>query len=138
MGGMMSVIQRVQTTTPESDASTDLWALSQAETAVFFAPVTGLIFAFVLSLFFAGGVLNGSLFPDLKEVGTDWYLAFFNGKTLAVWLLWAFVAGFCERLVPDALDNLAKQQSDNSARTTPPTGVRNLTPQNPGQAIVHG
>jgi len=135
MGGMMSVIQRVQTTTPESDASTDLWALSQAETAVFFAPVTGLIFAFVLSLFFAGGVLNGSLFPDLKEVGTDWYLGFFNGKTLAVWLLWAFVAGFCERLVPDALDNLAKQQSDNSARTTPPTGVRNPTPKIQGRRL---
>lgn len=131
-GGMMSVIRRVQTNTPESDASTDLLVLSQAETAVFFAPVTGLIFAFVLSLFFAGGVLSGSVFPVFKT-GSDWYLALFDGKSLAVWLLWAFVAGFCERLVPDALDNLAKQQADSNAKATPPAGARNLTPQNQGQ-----
>jgi hypothetical protein len=56
----MSVIQRVQTSTPENDPMTDLLALSQAQTAVFFAPVTGMIFAFVLSLFFAGDRVNKS------------------------------------------------------------------------------
>ena len=130
-GGMMSVIQRVQTDTPESDAMTNLWALSQAETAVFFAPVTGLIFALVLSLFFAGGVLSGSVFPDFSDPQhqAEWFMVLFTGKALAVWLLWAFVAGFCERMVPDALDTLAKQQADNNAKATPGVGARNLPAQ---------
>jgi hypothetical protein len=79
---MMSVIQRVQAATPESDALTDLLGLSQAETAVFFAPVTGLIFALVLSFFFAGGILNGSVFP-LPQNDPNWFLALFDGKALA-------------------------------------------------------
>lgn len=138
-GGMMSVIQRVQTDTPESDAMTNLWALSQAETAVFFAPVTGLIFALVLSLFFAGGVLSGSVFPDFSDPQkAEWFMVLFNGKALAVWLLWAFVAGFCERMVPDALDTLAKQQADNNAKATPGAGARNLPAQNQGQTAVAG
>jgi hypothetical protein len=139
-GGMMSVIQRVQTDTPESDAITNLWALSQAETAVFFAPVTGLIFALVLSLFFAGGVLSGSVFPDFSDpqYQSEWFRVLFDGKALAVWLLWAFVAGFCERMVPDALDTLAKQQADNNAKATPGAGARNLPAQNQPQTAVAG
>jgi hypothetical protein len=129
-GGLMSVIQRVQASVPDSDPLTDLLALSQAETAVFFAPLTGLMFAFVLSLFFAGGVLSGSVFPKI-ETGSEWYFVLFNGSVLATWLLWAFLAGFCERLVPDALDTLAKRQSDNSSKGTP-VGARS-TPQDPGQ-----
>ncbi len=139
-GGMMSVSQRVQTDTPESDAITNLWALSQAETAVFFAPVTGLIFALVLSLFFAGGVLSGSVFPDFSDpkYHSEWFMVLFNGKALAVWLLWAFVAGFCERMVPDALDALAKQQADNNAKATPGAGARNLPAQNQPQPAGAG
>jgi hypothetical protein len=38
------------------------------------APVTGMIFAFVLSLFFAGGMLSGSVFPAFQS---DWFLVFF-------------------------------------------------------------
>jgi hypothetical protein len=139
-GGMMSVSQHVQTDVPESDAITNLWALSQAETAVFFAPVTGLIFALVLSLFFAGGVLSGSVFPDFSDpqYHSEWFMVLFNGKALAVCLLWAFVAGFCERMVPDALDALAKQQADNNAKATPGAGARNLPAQNQGQTAVAG
>jgi hypothetical protein len=107
-GGMMSVIQRMHASTPESDPATDLWALSQAETAVFFAPVEGLIFAIVLSLCFAGGVLKGTIFPELTGPReSEWFLTLFNGKNLAIWLLWAFIAGFLERLVPNTLDSLA-------------------------------
>lgn len=133
-GGMMSVIQRVQASVPESDALTDLLALSQAETAVSFAPVTGLIFALVLSLFFAGKVLSGSVFPPSQGFDSDWYLTLFSGTSLAVWLLWAFLAGFSERLVPDELDNLVKQQSSINSKATPPAGARNVPTQTPENA----
>ena len=99
------------------------------------APVTGLIFALVLSLFFAGGVLSGSVFPDFSDPKAEWFMVLFKGKALAVWLLWAFVAGFCERMVPDALDTLAKQQTDNNAKATPGAGARSLPSQNQAQTV---
>jgi hypothetical protein len=132
-GGLMSVIQRVQARVPESDATTDLWALSEAETAVFFAPVTGLIFAIVLSFLFAGGVLSGTVFPDIQH-DHAWFFAIFNAKVFALWLLWAFLAGFSERLVPDGLDALAKQQSDLSSKSPSPASARSLAPKTQEQS----
>lgn len=132
-GGMMSVIQRVQAGLPDSDPGTDLRELSHSETAVFFAPVTGVIFAIVLSLFFAGGVLSGTLFPNVNDGGTGWFFTLYDGKAMGLWLLWGFLAGFSERLVPDALDNLAKQQSELGAKKTPPAGARSApAPNLPG------
>lgn len=90
----MSVIQRIQASTPENDPLTDLLALSQAQTAVFYAPVTGMIFAFVLSLFFAGGVLSGSVFQTV-QVGEEWFFVLFNPK-IAGYLA---SLGFCRRLL---------------------------------------
>jgi hypothetical protein len=129
-GGMMSVMQRVQTSVPDNDPSTDLLALSDAEIAVFFAPVMGWIFACVLSLFFAGGVLKGSVFPTFDQPDAEWFQVLFNAKSLAIWLLWSFLAGFCERLVPDALDTLARQQADNSGQAAP-AGARNVVQNSP-------
>jgi len=132
-GGVMSVIQRIQAGTPESDPATDLLALSQAETAVYFAPIEGLIFAIVLSLCFAGGVVKGTIFPELTGQ-SEWFLTLFDGKNLAIWLVWAFIAGFLERLVPDTLDSLARQQQAN-IRSTPTAGTRSFSRPGEGSPL---
>ena len=129
-GGMMSVVQRIQSGMPDSDASTDLRALSLAETAVFFAPVTGLIFAIVLSLIFASRAINGTLFPNIPTDGY-WYHTLWDAPEMAKWILWAFVAGFSERLVPDMLDTLTKQRAADGKTSAPVGGT---TPPRPPAA----
>lgn len=106
-GGMISVVQRIQTDSTGTDAAADLRALAQAEGAVFFAPITGAIFAVVLSTMIAGRVVSGSIFPTLPE-NAAWYFVLWLPWPLANWFLWGFIAGFSERLVPDMLNRIAK------------------------------
>ena len=133
-GGLVSVVQRVQTGVPDSDPGTDLRELNQAESAVFFAPVTGLIFAVVLSGIFAGSFVIASLFPTLPSGGTPWYYLLWSSSELPKWLLWAFIAGFSERLVPDMLDRFA-EQAKQAAKNPSPAGVSGSTSMAQSQKI---
>jgi hypothetical protein len=125
-GGLMSVIQRIQSGTSDSDPGTELRALSLAETSVFFAPVSGLIFAVVLSLIFASRAINGTLFPDIST--PFWYYTLWNAPEMAKWMLWAFIAGFSERLVPDMLDTLTKK-SEASGKAADSSGAATTSAQ---------
>ncbi len=136
-GGMMSVVQRIQSGVPNSDANTDLRALSLAETAVFFAPVTGLIFAIVLSLIFASQAIKGTLFPSIPTDGF-WYHTLWDAPGMALWMLWAFVAGFSERLVPDMLDTLTKQSAAKEKESSPAGSPARPSPQGAGKAGKDG
>lgn len=118
------------------------------------APVYGGIFAFILFVLFAGGVLNGVVFPSivtpkeaapkeaaeatptptpspsaaetqtdtknaagstadvlkiqqfLKETGPA------SGVSYALLIVWSFLAGFAERLVPDTLNRLVQKNTN--------------------------
>jgi hypothetical protein len=94
-----------------------LRALAQSETAVF-APVTGVIFAIVLSAMFAGEVVSGTLFPDVDNHG-PWFFTLWSATEMAKWLLWAFIAGFSERLVPDMLNSFEKKAGEKAAAPMP-------------------
>ncbi len=117
-GGALSVVQRVQRVTDNSAAGSDLRALSQSETAVFFAPVVGLMFALVLTAMLAGGVISGGLFPSINE-NEPWFYALFNSANTAKWMVWGFIAGFSERLVPDMLDTVAKERRKEGGAPAP-------------------
>ncbi|MFN2462002.1 MAG: hypothetical protein ABR591_15195, partial [Candidatus Velthaea sp.] len=116
IGGTMSLIQRVQSL-PEADPL--LFRLSGRTTilqSLLIPPLTGAIFAAVLFMIFAAGVLSGDLFPAFAVAaptakGTDFSTFFYNttpngGKSYALVIVWSFIAGFAERFVPDTIDRL--------------------------------
>jgi hypothetical protein len=88
-------------------------------------PVVGAIAATVLYITFAAGLLEGALFPKfacklMDEKGASLVpdacrtfgtaISDFGPATAVDYakaLIWAFIAGFAERLVPDALQTFA-------------------------------
>jgi hypothetical protein len=186
VGGCVSMLQRIQSTPSEGDALFNLAALTSGWRGIMLAPIYGGIFAILLFVLFAGGVLNGAVFPTivtpersqadardkvptgpavsqspmqaaqgtpqltststatpagstattevptpesptpiprptaspsiagarvlkieefLKETGPE------NGVSYALLIVWSFLAGFAERLVPDTLNRLVQKNS---------------------------
>jgi|SRR5579862_1826990 len=64
----------------------------------------GAVFASVLFFTFIGGLVQGSLFPDINA--SSWKGLSFRVPSWCKLLVWSFIAGFSERFVPDLLDNL--------------------------------
>jgi hypothetical protein len=90
--------------------------------------VIGAIAATVLYLIFAGGLLQGGLFPqfgcELGDMKCDRFSTLFNqwhpaqGVDYAKMLVWGFIAGFVERLVPDTLQSLRRASQGDEKRST--------------------
>ncbi len=85
----------------------------------------GAVGALVLFLFMQSGALTGVLFPHL-EMDPD--LKDGSAQNLALLLLWSFIAGFSEILVPDTLARLEKRPVSNSTPTPPPAPTPPPTP----------
>ncbi|HEX8153608.1 MAG TPA: hypothetical protein VF698_10800 [Thermoanaerobaculia bacterium] len=118
LGATFSILQRTQRSTANVDPVRALFALNAARSQVFLSLISGTIAALILYAVFAGDMINGSLFPNIVngKKATDGAMQvvhFFqftgpashadHGKLL----VWAFVAGFAERLVPDILDRFS-------------------------------
>jgi hypothetical protein len=82
---------------------------------VILSMLQGCVFALALYAIFAGGFVQGSLFPQFRDssdpVVLDNLFAYFergprSHPDFAKALVWAFAAGFSERLVPDFLNSL--------------------------------
>lgn len=71
----------------------------------------GAIFALILMVFFWGGLISGALFPlvnfspDVGGVG----ITIYRHEDLAKLIVWSFIAGFSERLVPQLIENIQKK-----------------------------
>jgi len=115
-GGITSCIRRLYLAEPGTQLLRSLSDLRSTWVSVGAAPLLGAIFAIVLHLCFVGGLIKGSLFPELT-VGTQvatmkgFIFGIVSGTPadFAKVILWCFLAGFAERLVPDMLDRLAAQ-----------------------------
>lgn len=66
--------------------------------------LAGSISAGMLTLVFAGGLVAGSLFPSMRD---DWYSVIHLPSDFAKLLVWAFVAGFSQRAMPNMFRGLA-------------------------------
>ncbi len=68
VGGCVSMLQRIQSAPSEGDALFNLAALTNGWRGLSLSPLYGGIFASLLFILFAGGILKGSVFPDIKTV----------------------------------------------------------------------
>jgi hypothetical protein len=67
----------------------------------------GSIFAVLLLALFIAGFLGGDLFPKFEA--TSWLDINFRLKDWARLIIWSFIAGFSERLVPGLFDQLIER-----------------------------
>jgi len=65
IGGCVSMLQRIQAAPTEGDALFNLAALTNGWRGILLSPIYGAIFASLLFVLFAGGILNGSVFPTI-------------------------------------------------------------------------
>jgi hypothetical protein len=90
--------------------------------------LVGAIFAFLLALMFMGSLIRGSLFPNPGE----WFTVIYLHEEFAKLLVWSFIAGFSERLVPQILENLVtrfKQEQRETEETEKQKQEKQVPPQ---------
>jgi hypothetical protein len=85
-------------------------------TVVYFMSVAS---ALVMISLFAGGFLQGSMFPnfsgDILNFGfNSWSALKFRGDDWFQLALWCYIAGFYERFIPDVLDQVMKRSADGA------------------------
>jgi len=71
--------------------------------------LVGATFALILALIFAGGFIQGSLFPE--GIYGSWFGVVYVHKEFAKLLVWSFIAGFSERTIPEILRKFTERLS---------------------------
>jgi hypothetical protein len=135
-GAMVSILRRTEPAMDIASTNADpvqqVAGLRHGDTAVWISGFVGAAVSFVLLALFASGLMsnqllgNGALaalFPKVDDCNVakavctlsmlDLGLRFSQQLDAAKMLIWAFIGGFSEQLVPDVLDRLTK-----AARTT--------------------
>ena len=125
LGGFVSTQIRLQDTTLDDRPLSNLIGLVYGRASIYLAPINGFLFATLLYLIFAGGLLTGTIFPAIgvpvDPVSPDTVVKVIDflkhsgpktGVAFAEMLVWAFAAGFAERLVPDTIDRLIAKTKD--------------------------
>ena len=160
LGGCVSMLQRIQSVPTEGDALFNVAAITNGWRGLSLSPLYGGIFATLLFIMFAAGILQGAVFPkietaagseilvnvqdtakatpantppatdansqatpavspsptstpsDTQKAGVLQLKDFLTktgpkeGASFALLMIWSFIAGFAERLVPDTLNRL--------------------------------
>jgi hypothetical protein len=133
IGGFVSSQRRMQSIPADGDPLISVFGLDNAGYYLWLSPLLGAIFAALLTSMFVAGLLKGSVFPDfhLSSGGARQGLPFFvftwntvpkTSEEYAKLFVWAFLAGFAERLVPDSLDRLASKLGPGDQQSPPAVG----------------
>ena len=112
MGGLMSMLQRYNNLVREGDPINRI--IRQSWHQIFVPAINGALFAALLYMIFIGGLIKGDFFPEITKLtgtlsGSQGVTALLtengpaSGNDYAKLIIWAFIAGFAERFVPDTL-----------------------------------
>ena len=122
---MLSLQQRIENLPNKGDTVRNILALESGRETTWTTSIAGAIFAVILNLIFAGGMIEGNLFPNFHYLNHGGVVSPGPGplSDIAKMLIWAFVAGFAERMVPDTITRLTQvlQSSDFGVELRPPT-----------------
>jgi hypothetical protein len=132
IGGMVSVQQRIQSAPPGADAIRSVMSLSNGLLSVYLSPVIGAISAGLFFMLLLGGYLKGDLFPELTSASAKagprplslYEFLDQSGPSSGVWyaklIIWSFLAGFAERLVPDTLTRFVNAMQSSEGQPPRP------------------
>ncbi len=111
-GGVISTYFRLKNIAPEH-------LETNAILQIYVSPVVAGLLGWVSYAFFLTGMLQGPLFPAFTgadaaytDLGSIFHITPATSLDAAKALLWAFVAGFSEKLIPNILDRLAAQMAE--------------------------
>jgi hypothetical protein len=146
VGGFVSSQRRMQHIPSVGDPLISVFGLDNAGYYLWLSPLLGAIFAVILTLMFVAGLLKGTLFPDffIPPRGTLRGLPFFHftwntlptsSAEYAKLLVWAFLAGFAERLVPDSLDRLTSKIDPGDQRPGSAPASTHRAPNAPDRPV---
>jgi len=129
-GAFVSLQQRIQSVPTSGDPIFNIFALKEGKASIYLSPISGALFAILVYLMFVGGYFKGELFPSFPEdppraaaaagkaehsKTMSRYLSHMDplhATDLAKLLIWCFIAGFAERLIPDTLNRLIVRKLD--------------------------
>lgn len=124
IGSFISALLRIEAVPETTVIARSVVTLRYSE-SIRLAPVTGMIFAILLSFVFGGKLLEGNLFPSVA--GNLWPFVIFLPSELAKWLVWSFIVGFSERLMPDMIDRLIARSGKGDETRAPASFGRTAT-----------
>ncbi len=110
LGGLISSQRRVQSIPSVGESLTDMTNLHFFGSSLTVSAMSGAIFAAILSMLFASGLVKSILFPTVNLSPLDPNVHM-SSEDLAKLLIWCFIAGFAERFVPDTLDRLVSRSA---------------------------
>ncbi len=127
VGGISNTYMRLQSMPVEAPGQSRL-ARIIAISQVYATPMVSGAFAVVAQALFASGLLSGSLFPTFMDgsaeyQGLNQMFTHYRPATqadAAKMIVWGFIAGFSEKMIPNILDRLAEEGKDvsNKDRTS--------------------
>jgi hypothetical protein len=109
LGAYLSIQQRLLDSSDGGDPVIGILGLHEFSSTQPFPLVAGGLFAIVMYFLIAAGFMQGDLFPDLNTAQEARTGVPANLNEWAKLFIWAFLAGFAERLVPDTLNPLVNR-----------------------------
>ena len=116
LGAFLSTQRRLQQPSEGGDPLIAILGLYEFNNIKRFPLIAGGLFATVLYFILVAGFLKGDLFPELPAGIPQGSVAW------AKLVIWAFLSGFAERLVPDTLDRLVNEVQPRVPVSPPSSG----------------